>query len=187
MSSTVTEITQHQQYHSVGLEEQDLEGAEPLELFKRSFEDAQRSRLVAEPEVMCLLTAILAGEVSSRFVLLKKIKPTTGLVFFTNYNSQKAQEICQKPHESQRYFDAWPLGSHIGVWASPQSSLLKTRSQLLDLVAKHDSRFDVQPGSINHHPPSQQDLNTHIPCPIIGAASESSLTRSSSGSAVTAS
>ncbi|KAA1132371.1 hypothetical protein PGTUg99_000493 [Puccinia graminis f. sp. tritici] len=98
MSSTVTEITRHQQYHSVGLEEQDLEGAEPLELFKRSFEDAQRSRLVAEPEVMCLLTAILAGEVSSRFVLLKKIKPTTGLVFFTNYNSQKAQEICQKPH-----------------------------------------------------------------------------------------
>jgi pyridoxamine-phosphate oxidase len=191
MSSTVTEITRHQQYHSAGLDEQDLEGAEPLELFKRWFEDAQRSGLVEEPEAMCLSTALPTGEVSSRFVLLKKIEPPTGLVFFTNYDSRKAQEllrnphvsvafywgplhqqirICGKaekisPHESQLYFDGRPLGSRIGAWASPQSSPLDSRTQLLDLVAKHETQFAVQPGSIDRDPPSEDDLKAHIPRP----------------------
>ncbi|KAA1093020.1 hypothetical protein PGT21_021473 [Puccinia graminis f. sp. tritici] len=191
MSSTVTEITRHQQYHSAGLEEQDLEGAEPLELFKRWFEDAQRSGLVEEPEAMCLSTGLPTGEVSSRFVLLKKIEPAAGLVFFTNYDSRKAQEIRRNAHvsaafywgplhqqiricgkaekipeeESQRYFDGRPLGSRIGAWASPQSSPLESRAHLLDLVASHEARFELQPGSIDRHPPSQQDLDTLIPRP----------------------
>ncbi|PLW07263.1 hypothetical protein PCANC_10066 [Puccinia coronata f. sp. avenae] len=186
----VTEITRHQQYHSAGLTEDDLE-ADPMIVFQRWFKAAQESGLVAEPEAMCLSTARRdTGEVSSRFVLLKRIDER-GLVFFTNYESRKAVELDGNPRaslafywgplhqqirvcgraertstqESLDYFQYRPVGSRVGAWASPQSQPLVSRAQLLDLVAQQENNFHLQPGSVDRETPTPADLLATIPLP----------------------
>lgn len=188
-AADVTEITRHQQYHSAGLSEADLE-ADPMVVFQRWFGAAQRSGLVAEPEAMCVSTADAGGKVSSRFVLLKRVDGR-GFVFFSNYGSRKAQELAANPRaslafywgplhqqvrvcgtaehtspqESEAYFAGRPVGSRVGAWASPQSQPLASRDQLLDLVATHEQRFHLQPGSVDRESPIQSDLDAHIPLP----------------------
>lgn len=188
-AADVTEITSHQQYHSAGLSEADLE-ADPMVVFQRWFGAAQRSGLVAEPEAMCVSTADAGGKVSSRFVLLKRVDGR-GFVFFSNYGSRKAQELAANPRaslafywgplhqqvrvcgtaehtspqESEAYFAARPVGSRVGAWASPQSQPLASRDHLLDLVAKHEHQFHLLPGSVDRESPIQSDLDAHIPLP----------------------
>ncbi|WAQ90236.1 hypothetical protein PtA15_12A223 [Puccinia triticina] len=186
---TSTEITSHQQYHSAGLTEHDLD-PEPMAVFKRWFDEAQRSGKVAEPEAMCVSTVGPTGVPSARFVLLKKFD-AAGFVFFTHYGSRKAAELAANPGvalafywgaihqqvrvvgraapvaalESDQYFAGRPPGSRVGAWASPQSSPIVDRAQLLDAVAQHEQRFRLLPGSIDRDPPSAQDSQALIPRP----------------------
>ncbi|EGG04613.1 uncharacterized protein MELLADRAFT_49104 [Melampsora larici-populina 98AG31] len=167
-SKPITTITTHQQYHSSGLNESDLLN-DPIELFQRWFKEARDSNLVSEPESVCLSTSTPDGRVSSRFVLLKRID-NRGFVFFTNYESRKGQEMESNPRasmafywgplhqqiricgqtskisisETAQYFNTRPIGSRIGAWASPQSKVLSTRDQLMNIVSEREKIFGAE-------------------------------------------
>ena len=125
----------------------------------RQFEEWMQQAFAAgieEANAMCLATATPDGKPSARMVLLKYFDEH-GLVFFTNYESRKAQELQANPHaallfywkelerqvriegvvekvsrtESVRYFMSRPRGSRIAAWISPQSKIIESREVLL--------------------------------------------------------
>lgn len=110
---------------------------------------------VPEPTAMSLATVAAGGRPAGRIVLLKGVDPR-GFVFYTNYESRKAQELAAHPlaaltflwkelerqvriegtvekvgeADSDEYFATRPLGSRIGAWASPQSRTIASRAWL---------------------------------------------------------
>ena len=140
-------------------------GDHPLPLFARWYTDAERSGIYL-PESMALATATPQGRPSVRFVLLKTYDER-GFVFYTNYGSQKAEELDANPQaemvfhwgilqrqvriegtvtkisqgESEAYFRTRARGSQIGAWASSQSELLASRKVLEDRVKKYEAEF----------------------------------------------
>ena len=128
--------------------------ANPIDLFRRWFNEAlaSGSRL---PDAMTLATATSDGKPSARMVLLKQVDDS-GLVFYTNYNSQKARELDENPRaalvlywvqldrqirvegkvervsaeESDEYFNTRPRESKLGAIASPQSEVIESRDVL---------------------------------------------------------
>ncbi|PWN26683.1 pyridoxamine 5'-phosphate oxidase, partial [Jaminaea rosea] len=173
-SSSSVKITAHQQYHTEGIDADDLSPS-PLALFQRWFTHAQQQG-VSQPEAMLLSTvdtSVNPPRPSSRVVLLKSILPDKGLTFFSNYDSRKGREIAADPwvscvffwdglhrsvrflgkatrvpkEESQEYFDSRPVGSRIGAWASPQSSVIAGgREELEQKVRQTEQKFGV-PGA----------------------------------------
>ena len=139
--------------------------ADPTVQFQRWFDDAL-SAAVDEPEAMCVASVAADGTPSARMVLLKHVDDR-GFVFFTNYRSQKGQELAANPAvavvwrwfplerqvrvqgraqrvgevESDAYFATRPRGAQIGAWASPQSQVLSDRASLEALVAEVARRF----------------------------------------------
>jgi pyridoxamine 5'-phosphate oxidase len=107
------------------------------------------------PNAMTLATATKDGVPSARVVLLKSFDER-GFVFFTNYDSQKGQELDQNPvaslsfywaeparqvritgnvsrtsqAESEEYFHTRPIDSQLGAWASNQSQVISGRDIL---------------------------------------------------------
>ncbi len=140
-------------YAKSSLSESDVQ-KNPIDQFHKWFDEAMASH-VTEPTAMVLSTVDENGQPSSRVVLLKDIK-STGFSFFTNYNSQKGQEIIRHPYvsalffwpelqrqiriealveklpkeDSDEYFSIRPRGSQIGAIASPQSSIIPNRESL---------------------------------------------------------
>lgn len=110
---------------------------------------------VEEPTAMSISTISKNNVPSSRQVLLKEIK-SEGLVFYTNYNSRKGQEIENNPHvalnffwpalerqvrvqciaskipaeESDTYFYSRPKTSQVGAIVSNQSSIIDSNLDL---------------------------------------------------------
>jgi len=110
---------------------------------------------IPEPNAMSLATADTDGQPWIRTVLLK-LYDEAGFVFFTNYESAKAQQIEVNNRvallfpwvalgrqvkisgtavkiptvESMKYFASRPRGSQIGAWASHQSQVISSRSLL---------------------------------------------------------
>lgn len=139
-------------YSSAELLEQDLE-KNPIEQFKKWFKNALDSE-ITEPNAFCLST-VQNLEPQSRIVLLKSIHDN-GFVFFTNYNSDKGQQITQNSNvamnfvwlelerqvringiaekisdkESDDYFYSRPIESQIGAIVSAQSSEIESREVL---------------------------------------------------------
>lgn len=140
-------------------------GQDPVAFFQRWFEEARQSQAL-EPNACCLATASETGKPSARFVLLKGIDPD-GFVFFTNYESRKAQELEANPwaamtffwaelerqvriegqveratpEQNEAYFQSRPRGSQLGAWASPQSQILHSREQLEKRHQDFEARF----------------------------------------------
>lgn len=128
--------------------------------------DQAREANVMEPNAMVLSTINGEGFPSSRIVLLKDIK-SDGLSFFTNYDSQKGQDMLDNNKvsllffwaelqrqvriegvveklpvaDSDEYFASRPRGSQIGAWSSPQSRIIDDRNVLEAQVAETDLRF----------------------------------------------
>lgn len=122
-----------------------------------------------EPTAMILSTIDPEGNPDSRVVLLKEINEK-GLVFFTNYESKKGQQIAINQNvsvvflwhklerqvrikgkaekiseiESESYFKSRPPESQLGAWASPQSKIIETRQILDNNYAHYQQLFKRQ-------------------------------------------
>lgn len=148
------------------LDEEKLPPA-PMPLFKSWMQEAIDFS-VHEPNAMCLSTASLSGQPSSRFVLLKGLdEEGVGFLFFTNLKSRKARELMENPkcaltfwwggleksiriegaaervteEEECRYFDSRPWGSRVGAWVSKQSEVIEGREVLEKRNEEMKSRF----------------------------------------------
>lgn len=127
-----------------------------------------------DPTAMTLATASPDGRPSARVVLLKGFDER-GFVFFTNYESRKAQELFENPwaalvfhwpdrlrqvrvegrvtqttpEESDAYFATRPRGSQLGAIASPQSRVVAGREELdrrlAELFAENQGREVKRP------------------------------------------
>ncbi|HET9746948.1 MAG TPA: pyridoxamine 5'-phosphate oxidase [Chitinophagaceae bacterium] len=122
--------------------------------FENWWNEAVHSR-IDEVNAMTLATASMDGLPSARIVLLKEFNEK-GFVFFTNYESYKAQQLAENPKaclvffwkelerqiritgliekisqvQSDKYFQSRPESSRIGAWASPQSRVIESRHWL---------------------------------------------------------
>lgn len=140
------------------------EGLNPFDFFCVWLEEAVKSGAI-EPNAMSVATIDKASmQPSSRIVYFKEFFED-GLVFYTNYNSHKAQEIASNPNValhffwpnlerqvricgiavkaptslSDKYFESRPRSSQIGAWASEQSAIIEHRNNLVlkaDMVEK---------------------------------------------------
>ncbi|CUA68646.1 pyridoxamine 5'-phosphate oxidase [Rhizoctonia solani] len=133
--------------------------------------DQPQKTVVHEPEAMALSTCSPEGIPSTRFVLLRQADPQ-GFVFYTNYESRKSKELRSNPYasiafywrevhrqvrvvgkiekldasESDEYFASRPIGSRMGAWASPQSSVLQ-EGELDIRLADVEKRFGGPEGT----------------------------------------
>ncbi|MGN0003636.1 MAG: pyridoxamine 5'-phosphate oxidase [Sphingobacterium composti] len=138
----------------------------PTQQFQVWFEQALSAQ-VLEPNAMVLATINNQGYPSTRVVLLKDIK-AEGFSFFTNYTSQKGQDLARNSKvsllffwgelqrqvriegdveflpkdDSDEYFASRPKGSQIGAWSSPQSQIIASRSILEDRVKEKEIEFE---------------------------------------------
>lgn len=137
----------------------------PFVQFQSWFTVAQQSP-VNEPNAMTLATVGADNRPKARIVLLKQVDDS-GFVFFTNYDSQKGQDIAANPFaslvffwdviqrqvrvegrvekisaaDSQAYFQSRPKGSQIGATASPQSQVIPDREILKKQVAELEDQY----------------------------------------------
>ena len=125
---------------------------------------------IPEPNAMTLATVSSDLRPSTRVVLIKGVD-ARGIVWYTNYNSRKGQELAGNPFaalqfhwvelervvriegqvekvsadESDAYFHSRPLDSRIGAWASPQSEPISGREVLVAAAAKYGAQFLLNP------------------------------------------
>lgn len=155
-------------YEQAALDESHVKSL-PIDQFHHWFDEAVKSR-VLEPNAMTLATVGQDGRPSTRVLLLKGAD-ARGLVWFTNYGSRKGQELDANPFaamqffwpelervvriegrvervselESDEYYRSRPLGSRIGAWVSPQSSVLGSRDELEAAWAEQQSLLGDDP------------------------------------------
>jgi pyridoxamine 5'-phosphate oxidase len=139
--------------------------ADPFQQFELWFHQACNADL-EDPNAMVLATASLDSAPLVRTVLLKYFD-LQGFVFFTSFDSRKAQHIEENPQvsllflwlplqrqvqitgkaeqvplaESLRYFATRPRNSQLGAWCSQQSSVISSRQVLLLQFEKLKEKF----------------------------------------------
>jgi pyridoxamine 5'-phosphate oxidase len=117
----------------------------PFAQLEKWLQEAINAQLL-EPNAMQIATVGTGGQPSLRTVLLKGLDES-GLVFYTNYESRKGQNLAENPHcallfswlslerqirvegeatkvarsLSEEYFKSRPKSSQIGATVSPQS------------------------------------------------------------------
>jgi pyridoxamine 5'-phosphate oxidase len=143
--------------------------ANPLLQFDRWLNEAIGAQ-VPEPNAMTVATVGSDLRPSSRIVLIKGCDER-GIVWYSNYESRKGQELAGNPfaalqfhwvelervvriegrvektsaQESNDYFASRPLDSRIGAWASPQSQVIAGRNVLVANAAKYGAQFLLSP------------------------------------------
>lgn len=141
---------------------------DPIKQFQSWFGHATELE-VPEPNAMSLATIDRQGRPSARIVLLKGLDER-GFIFYTNYESQKGQELTANPQaslnflwhkverqvrvqgkverlsekESTDYFHSRPKGSQLGAWASPQSSVIAGRAVLEEQLQELQEKYAAQ-------------------------------------------
>ncbi|MGD2184161.1 pyridoxamine 5'-phosphate oxidase [Lusitaniella coriacea] len=151
MSISIADLRQN--YTKAGLSKAETR-ADPIEQFEIWFEAALNAQ-VNEPNAMAIATATTEGKPSVRMVLLKDFNEK-GFVFYTNYESHKAQQLIENPwaslvfwwnelerqvriegkvervsdRESDDYFRSRPRASQLGAWVSHQSQVIENRAVL---------------------------------------------------------
>jgi len=155
-------------YERAELDEQAV-AADPVKQFGLWLQQAIDAKL-PEPNAMTLATVGADERPSTRVVLIKGFD-ARGIVWYTNYESRKGQELAAHPfaalqfhwvelervvriegrvekvsdEESDAYFASRPLDSRIGAWASPQSQVITSRAVLVGNAAKVSARFALNP------------------------------------------
>jgi len=148
---------------------EDASHADPLKQFEQWLNEAISAE-VPEPNAMTLATVGSNLRPSTRVVLIKGYD-ARGIVWYTNYASQKGLELAGNPYaalqfhwvelervvrieglvekvsdaESDTYFHSRPLDSRIGAWASPQSQVISGRGVLVANAARYGAQFLLQP------------------------------------------
>jgi pyridoxamine 5'-phosphate oxidase len=143
--------------------------SDPLKQFEQWLQEAIQSE-VPEPNAMTLASVGSNLRPSTRVVLVKGFD-ARGIVWYTNYESRKGQELAGNPfaalqfhwvelertvrieglvekvsaQESDEYFHSRPLDSRIGAWASPQSQVISGRGVLVANAAKYGAQFLLNP------------------------------------------
>ncbi len=144
--------------------------ASPFTQFDVWFGEALKAEL-PEPNAMTLATCDASGRPSARVVLIKGFDER-GMVFFTNYQSHKGQDLAANNRaallffwpelerqiriegrvetvsaaDSDAYYQSRPPLSRIGAWASPQSQVLPSRTDL-------EARFAAFAAEHGENPP----------------------------------
>ncbi len=147
-----------------GLNHSELDTS-PLKQFEAWYAEAIDSN-IHEPGAMSLATVDADGQPWQRVVLLK-LFDNQGFVFYTNYESRKANQIeenscvsllfpwhalgrqmiitgeAQKVStlESLKYFATRSRGSQLGAWASGQSKMINSRSILESVVDSMKQKY----------------------------------------------
>lgn len=135
-------------------------GDDPFAIARAWLAEAEQSEL-NDPNAIALATVDESGLPNSRMVLLKEIEDGA-FVFYTNYESAKAQELDQAGKaafvmhwkslrrqirvrgtisredgpQADEYYRSRSLKSRLGAWASKQSQPLDSRGTLMAEVAK---------------------------------------------------
>ena len=156
------------EYTQSKLMETDLE-SNPFDQFHKWFNDAVSAKLPL-PNAMTLATVKQDQTPAARVVLLKELDQR-GFVFYTNYQSAKAEEleyqnkaslvfwwISQERQvriegftekvtetESEAYFATRPRESQLSAWASDQSKPVAGRPVLETKMIEMRSNFSDQP------------------------------------------
>ena len=142
---------------------------DPLLQFEQWLGEAISAQL-PEPNAMTLATVGSDLRPSTRVVLIKGCDQR-GIVWYTNYESRKGQELAGNPYaalqfhwvelervvriegrvgktsaeESDAYYASRPLDSRIGAWASPQSQVIAGRSVLVTNAARYGAQYLLDP------------------------------------------
>ncbi|MGV1790732.1 pyridoxamine 5'-phosphate oxidase [Rhizobium sp. A37_96] len=140
---------------------------EPFTLFAAWLREAESTE-PNDPNAVALATVDKDGLPNVRMVLLKGFD-SDGFVFYTNFESQKGQEILSQKkaamcfhwkslrrqvrlrglvevvtdNEADEYFKTRARGSRIGAWASKQSRPLESRFALEKAVAEYTARYAI--------------------------------------------
>jgi pyridoxamine 5'-phosphate oxidase len=143
--------------------------ADPLTQFDTWLQQAISGQL-PEPNAMTLATVGANGRPSTRVVLIKGFD-ARGIVWYTNYESRKGQELAANPaaalqfhwvelervvrieghvekagsDEADAYYATRPLDSRIGAWASPQSQVIGSRAVLVANAARYAAQYALNP------------------------------------------
>lgn len=148
-------------------------GDDPFAIARAWMAEAEKTE-INDPDAIALATVDAAGLPNVRMVLLRQIEDN-GFVFFTNYDSQKGQELAasgkaafvlhwkslrrqirvrglvarEDGAQADAYFASRSLKSRLGAWASKQSQPLDSRASLMADVAK----ITVEKGTNPPRPP----------------------------------
>ena len=163
MEHNVSEIRQN--YLAGKLMQSELK-EDPIEQFRIWLDVAVKTDM-PEPTAMNLATCAQDGTLSSRMVLLKDVDER-GFVFYTNYESRKADDIkvntqaalcfwwgilerqvrvegrveIISDNESDMYFNSRPRGSQIGAIASKQSAVLNSYQELRNQFKEVEEKYE---------------------------------------------
>ena len=153
------------EYSRASLDISDVD-KDPIGQFDKWFKEALAAG-VPEPNAFTLSTISEGGRPSARIVLLKGLEQRQ-FVFYTNYQSQKGQELDGNPacaltffwpelerqvriegiatrvqeSTSEQYFQSRPRASQVGAWASPQSSIIASRDILEAREREIEKKFE---------------------------------------------
>lgn len=138
-------------------------------LLEQWMTEAQRAG-VPEPNAMVVGTVDADGRPMTRSVLCKSVDES-GLSFYTNYESDKGEQLAARPYasatfpwyqlgrqvhvrgavtkvspeETEDYWSKRPRGSQLGAWASRQSRPIASRAALRQQLADVTAQFaDVE-------------------------------------------
>jgi len=137
----------------------------PIKQYSIWFKKAKKENII-EANAMVLSTISKNNLLNSRTVLLKNVTDK-GFVFFTNYESKKANDIMHNNNvsvvflwkkierqviikgkavkitkrDSKKYFDSRPEKSKIAAWASKQSEELHSSSDLIKRFKNFENKF----------------------------------------------
>ncbi len=80
--------------------------------------EAQQASQISEPTAMILASASPQGEVTTRTLLLKELGPE-GLIFYSNYQSEKGRQLAENPQASLHFY--WdPLFRQVRIQGTVQ-------------------------------------------------------------------
>lgn len=153
-----------EEYSKNSLDETDVE-SDPIMQFEQWMKEAIDSQ-VPEPNAMTLSTVDMQNKPHSRVVLLKEVEDDH-FVFYTNYSSEKGDEMDDNPNvslcflwlelerqvriegtvekvpkeHSEEYFKERPYKSQLGALASNQSSVVPNREFLEERFKELEEKY----------------------------------------------